>query len=204
MSIISIILIINDIQITRGELKEKEIIVEKIKNEEMELRSIEKTLKMAYSLNRFESRYYAYIFKDLSEEENIPWQLIAAVIWIESKYDPSATSIANCKGLMQLKDKTAKEVCESVNVRYYGNIVWNDIMNIVLGSHYLASDYHKKGLEWALKKYVGGPKIKKAGESKRYENWYKGRVKGEYIKLKYIHKGIILENKQINKGDNDG
>jgi soluble lytic murein transglycosylase-like protein len=170
----------------------------KINSEKLKLKNIRKTLEIAYSLNRYESKYYSYIFKDLADEQNVPWELIASVVWIESKYNPSAHSIANCKGLMQLKDETARQMAEKADIDYYRNIVWNDMMNIVLGTHYLSSGYHEKGLEYSLKKYVGGPKVKKPGASKRYENWYKGRVKGVYIKLKYIYKGVS-NNGRINE-----
>jgi soluble lytic murein transglycosylase-like protein len=160
---------------------------------ERRIEDIRKTLVVAYALNEYEARYYSLIFADLADRDSIPWELIPAVIWIESKYNASAQSIANCKGLMQLKDGTAAEMCDSVGIEYYHNIVWNDILNIVLGTEYLSCDYHEKGLQYVLKKYVGGPKKKQPGESKRYENWYKGRVSIEFNKLQYIFKGVVAD-----------
>jgi soluble lytic murein transglycosylase-like protein len=157
------------------------------------LKDIERTLKIAYNLNEFEARYYSLIFDDLSRRHDIPWELIAAVIWIESKYNASAVSLMNCMGLMQLKGTTAEEMCDSVKIDYYHDIVWNDILNLVLGTEYLACDYHKKGLQYVLKKYVGGPKKKQPGKSRRYENWYKGRVSIEFYKLQYVFKGVCAD-----------
>jgi soluble lytic murein transglycosylase-like protein len=156
-------------------------------------RDIERTLKIAYNLNEFEARYYSLIFADLAWRHDIPWELIASVIWIESKYNTSAVSLMNCMGLMQLKSTTAEEMCDSVKIDYYHDIVWNDILNLVLGTEYLACDYHKKGLQYVLKKYVGGPKKKQPGKSRRYENWYKGRVSIEFYKLQYVFKGVCAD-----------
>ena len=43
-----------------------------------------------------------------AKRHNLPAQLIKAVIWAESNFDPKAVSSAGAKGLMQLMDATAK------------------------------------------------------------------------------------------------
>ena len=51
---------------------------------------------------------YKMHFKRYSYEYQIPWELVAAVAYQESKWDENATSYTGVKGLMQLTAKTAE------------------------------------------------------------------------------------------------
>lgn len=53
---------------------------------------------------------YKDIFKQASEEYDLPWQLIAAVAYQESHWQPEATSFTGVKGLMQLTEETANHI----------------------------------------------------------------------------------------------
>lgn len=46
-------------------------------------------------------------FVDASKENNLPWQLVAAIAYQESHWEPSATSFTGVKGIMQLTKETA-------------------------------------------------------------------------------------------------
>lgn len=76
-------------------------------------------LQLKYELSDFEYQkfidhtesrlpYYKRHFKKYSEKYKIPWTLIAAVAYQESKWDENATSHTGVKGLMQLTSKTAE------------------------------------------------------------------------------------------------
>lgn len=53
---------------------------------------------------------YKNYFKKYSEKYDIPWTLLAAVAYQESKWDETAVSHTGVKGLMQLTSKTAQHV----------------------------------------------------------------------------------------------
>lgn len=59
-----------------------------------------------------ESRLPSYrkYFKKYSDKYQIPWTLIAAVAYQESKWDEAAKSYTGVKGLMQLTSKTAEHL----------------------------------------------------------------------------------------------
>lgn len=50
------------------------------------------------------------LFKEYARKNHIPWTLLAAVAYQESKWDNSAVSYTGVKGMMQLTLKTAKYV----------------------------------------------------------------------------------------------
>lgn len=78
-------------------------------------------LRYVHKLNAFEFRkfqdhtltrlpIYKKIFKKYSEKHQIPWTLLAAVAYQESKWDEKAVSYTGVKGLMQLTQKTAEHI----------------------------------------------------------------------------------------------
>lgn len=61
-----------------------------------------------HTLDRLPS--YKKIFKKYSQKYNVPWTLLAAVAYQESKWDEKAVSYTGVKGLMQLTLQTALHV----------------------------------------------------------------------------------------------
>ena len=79
------------------------------------------SLQKEHNLNAFEFRKfqdhtltrlpnYKSIFKKYSEKYQIPWTLLAAVAYQESKWDEKAVSYTGVKGLMQLTSQTAEHI----------------------------------------------------------------------------------------------
>lgn len=78
-------------------------------------------LQVTHELSNFESeKFYQHIdsrlpsykryFKKYSDKHLIPWTLIAAVAYQESKWNEDAVSYTGVKGLMQLTTKTAQHL----------------------------------------------------------------------------------------------
>jgi membrane-bound lytic murein transglycosylase F len=71
---------------------------------------------------------FLHLFKEASKKYNVPWELIAAISYQESHWDPSAVSPTGVRGLMMLTRQTARlmrvnrlKVEESIDggVRYF-------------------------------------------------------------------------------------
>lgn len=69
-----------------------------------------------YELKKFHDRITARLpqYKDLIKEESakhgFDWRLVVAIVYQESHFDPEAKSFTNVRGLMQVTEKTAKEM----------------------------------------------------------------------------------------------
>jgi soluble lytic murein transglycosylase-like protein len=82
----------------------------------------------------------------VAEQEGVDPRFIHAVIWQESRYDPTARSQAGAQGLMQLMPATAKRFgCKDVN---------DPTDNITAGTKYLS---------WLLKRFSGDVALTLAG-----------------------------------------
>jgi hypothetical protein len=180
-------------------------------DKEFHLKIIEKTLLLLYNhLSTYEAHYYAIIFDDFSRTEDIPWEVYPALIRIESNFNPSTTSDSECKGLTQLKEKTAKEVATKLGISYTDATPWNDILNMVIGFTYFGDGFKEKkdslginnALKHAMKRYCGGPYYQKIkNDNKTYIKEYKSTVWQEYLRLSYVSKGVAYEDtaKKIKK-----
>jgi soluble lytic murein transglycosylase-like protein/TolA-binding protein len=82
-----------------------------------------------------------------------------AIIWQESKYNPSARSGASARGLMQFIPETASAVAESVGILPLSvENLYDPAVSIRLGAAYWSSLMEKlKSPEMALAAYNGGP-----------------------------------------------
>lgn len=103
---------------------------------------------------------FSTIINEASERYGVPKQIIQAVIQAESSFNPTATSTAGAKGLMQLMDGTAKGL-GVVNS-------YDPEQNIFGGTKYLSMLLKKYDghLQAALAAYNAGPtKVDRTGIS---------------------------------------
>jgi len=102
-------------------------------------------------LNMPQNIVFDDIFQAKAQKYNLDFELLKAVAWAESSFDPRAVSSANCKGLMQLSDSKIKE---------YGiNDPFDPEQNIDGGARYLRYllDRYNGNTELALAAYNAGP-----------------------------------------------
>lgn len=109
--------------------------------------------------------FYPLEFRDeivsASEEFDIERNLIAAVIFTESHFNPNAGSHAGAKGLMQLIPSTARGVAKNIGLNdYTDSKIFDPAINIRLGTAYLRSAIDSRGgnIDVALVNYNAGPK----------------------------------------------
>lgn len=162
------------------------------------IKTMQKTLMVAYGLSRWEAHYYAIIFNDFSVNYQIPWEIYPAIVRIESNFKGTLVSNKGAKGMMQLLEPTAKMTAAELDIEYTeGQTIWNDLLNIVFGCQYLSKNIKQLGLEGGVKSYLGGinyVKVIKANEeANRYVAEYKTTVWKEYKQLVYVYRGILGE-----------
>jgi hypothetical protein len=92
---------------------------------------------------------YAEDFVAASQETGVPLEILLAVAWAESGFDPNALSPAGAEGMMQLMPGTAAGL---------GVDPSDPAQNILGGARYLAAQYERFG-SWdlALAAYNAGP-----------------------------------------------
>ena len=96
------------------------------------LNPIDKIAKKIYPLT-----YNGHILKYAEEYELDPY-LVMAIISTESKFNESAQSHKDAKGLMQITDATFDWVCEKYNLEYTKNDIFTPQANIHTGCAYMA------------------------------------------------------------------
>jgi soluble lytic murein transglycosylase len=101
---------------------------------------------------------YAGVIRQQAAAEHLDPALIAAVIYAETKFDPS-TSPAGAEGLMQLEPSTAEFLAHrSGGIGFQVADLAHPVVNIAYGSYYLRyllDEYHGNLVE-ALAAYNGG------------------------------------------------
>lgn len=96
--------------------------------------SINPILKKIYKID-----YKEYVEK-YSEEYGVDKYLIYAIIKAESNFNEGALSNKGACGLMQLMDKTAREVAENTIMQYESGVtLYNPEKNIMLGVSYYSN-----------------------------------------------------------------
>ena len=100
---------------------------------------IEKTI---YPLNHEE------LIKTYGDKYDIPYELLAAVIYTESGFDEKAVSRVGAIGLMQLMPSTAEEIAGRLGVEYDESALTDPETNIAYGSFYLGYLYRNLGENW--------------------------------------------------------
>src|SRR5437763_1211838 len=78
-----------------------------------------------------------------SRRQGLDPVMVAAVIEIESRFDPFAKSHVGACGLMQLMPPTARELLALRNARVDARHLFNPVLNIELGTAYLARLLHR-------------------------------------------------------------
>lgn len=161
-------------------------------------RCISRTLQLAYGLSKWEGFCYATIFDEFSLLYKIRWELYGSLIRVETNFNPTRKSGKNCKGLMQIKESTGEEVAKELGIRFIGNqSLWNEFINIAIGSAYLSKFVVERGVQKGIKSYLGGPdylkNVQKKAETFKYVKEYKTRVSEEYDQLSYMFRGIVDE-----------
>ncbi len=96
--------------------------------------------------------------REYGDLHEIPYSLLAAVIYAESKFDPDAVSTAGAVGLMQVLPQTAKELAGRMGIEYDEKKLYDPETNIAYGSYYLKYLYNNLGKNWktALAAYNAG------------------------------------------------
>lgn len=189
---------------TTADLRKSNDSLNKYAEMETKLSNMAKAMTICFDLSEYEARYYAVIFNDLSIKNNIPdWEIFPATVYVESRFLPNLVSDKGAKGLMQLLDSTAMGQAKILNIRYNRHTINNQFLNIVMGCNYLAEGIKKNGIENAAKYYVAGPRYASRDSAKDYINSYDSEVmrkfyelRREYIKLCYVYKGVVCENRQ--------
>ncbi|MEW6661491.1 MAG: lytic transglycosylase domain-containing protein [Bacillota bacterium] len=109
-------------------------------------------LRWAYPLE------YVDIIRLEAWEKGLDPYLVAAVLRVESRFDPEAVSPKGARGLMQLMPETAQWVAKQAGVKYHPDKLFDPGYNIKLGTWYLSDLLHEfNGNIWlALAAYNGG------------------------------------------------
>ena len=181
--------------------KEKELAIELTRKSVItteRIKSMTKTLMVAYNLDKWMAHYLSVIFNDFSDAYNIPWEIYASIVRIESGFKTTLVSSKGAKGVMQILESTGKGVASSIDLPYVeSQTLWNEIHNLCLGCTYLSENIKKSGLEGGVKSYLGGPAylktIQSNGDHRTYISEYKSSVWVEFKKLSYIYRGIVDE-----------
>lgn len=170
---------------------------------EFRIVTMERSILLVYpNISTYEAHYYSIIFDDFSQKDSVPWEAYAALVRIESNFNPTTMSSARCKGLTQLKEGTAKDIAEKLGIIYNEATLWNEILNMVIGLTYFGEGFKEKkdslgvdeALKHAMQRYCGGPSYKKINpESKVYVGEYKSTLWLEYTRLSYVYKGMLYD-----------
>ena len=110
-------------------------------------------LRMRYPLR------YADIVRGHAENYRLEPELLAAVIYTESKFDPEAESQSGAIGLMQLLPATAEGIAQRTGgSRFETEDLYDPELNVRYGSWYLRHllDKYDGDLRKALAAYNGG------------------------------------------------
>lgn len=96
-----------------------------------------------------------------SRRQGLDPVMVAAVIEIESRFDPFAKSHVGACGLMQLMPPTARELLTARNALVDARHLFNPVLNIELGTAYLARLLHRfdGDVQRALVAYNAGPSV---------------------------------------------
>jgi soluble lytic murein transglycosylase len=92
---------------------------------------------------------YRVEIEKASEEFDVPIERICAVIYVESRFDPSVTSSVGARGLMQIMPETFADVQKALKTDYTDDDLYDPAVNIRAGTYYLSYLYKILG-DWEL------------------------------------------------------
>lgn len=172
---------------------------------------MQKTLSVAYPyISKYEAKYYAYMFYDLSFSYKIDWSWYPATIRSESNWNQCALSKSKARGLTQMVPICAKSQADRLNMDYEeGFTEWNEINNIIMGMDYLSQGF-VKGDTFAIKRYIGGAGYRLAADTfQTIISKYAADVQAEqkkvdsifqeHEKVSYIYKGVQYDTQTKKK-----
>lgn len=179
-------------------------------------KDIERTLLVSYEfLSKYEAHYYGGIFNDFSKVYGIPWEMYAALVRIESNFDPSQKSDKGAVGMTQVIESTGKSTAKAMKLNYREDkTLWNDLLNMMIGFTYFSDGYKVKlsegatrdeALKHSIKRYLGGSDYQKkissptqrGKETRIYVTEYNNTVWQEYRRLQYVFKGICADTSHV-------
>jgi len=83
--------------------------------------------------------------------KKIDLPMVCGLIDVESSWNPEITSEANAKGLMQVLPSTARSYLRLERIDYKENILYDPVINIIVGISYIA-DLHAAHMEAGFEK----------------------------------------------------
>jgi len=124
---------------------------------------------------------------------------LAAVIRVETHFDPYATSYVGAMGLMQLMPATAAEVAHKKGIRFSSRQLFNPTVNIQLGSAYIKTLINRFGdVRTALIAYNAGPSLARHAHLSAGVRAYPRNVLAEYDRLTFqAHRGTSAVSNAI-------
>ena len=103
------------------------------------------------------TNFAEYIVDYTEHNVNVDYLLLTALITQESNFNDSAYSSAGAKGLAQIMDLTAQDICEHLRIPYTHGITFIPKHNIMMASWYLERLInHYRDTSKAIAHYNGG------------------------------------------------
>ncbi len=111
------------------------------------------------SFTRAEIRELARIIAEESARHRLDPQLVLAVMYVESRFDPFAVSPAGALGLMQIMPATGKELAARLGIAWNGPLsLFDPATNVRVGTAYVRQLADRYGrMQTALAAYNWGP-----------------------------------------------
>lgn len=101
-------------------------------------------IRLSIEHKMYPLRYEQEIIK-AGEEYGLEPELIAAVIYSESRFDEEATSNVGAMGLMQIMPETYEWLCDKRDTEYNPDDLYDPFINIDFGAYYLGWLYEHFG-----------------------------------------------------------
>ena len=109
----------------------------------------------------------AQVLDQAATNERVPLDLLTAIAFVESRWNPFVTSSANAQGLMQVIPSTGRYVADRIGVVWQP---WDPEINAMVGAAYLRmllNRWNGRPVDWAIASYfAGGGNVSKYGPAK--------------------------------------